>query len=55
MWTCVAVALETRGGHRISGHGIKENCESLCEGWEVDLGSLEEQPVLLITVSSLHP
>ena len=34
---------------------IIDSCELPCSDWEVNLGSLEEQPVLLTAKPSLQP
>ena len=36
------------------GTGVTDGCEPPCACWELTLGSLEEQPVLLTTESSLQ-
>jgi hypothetical protein len=38
-----------------SGTGVAGRCELPCKSWELNLGPLEEQPVLLITESFLQP
>jgi hypothetical protein len=35
--------------------GVIDNCELPCGCWELNLGPLEEQPVLLIAELSLQP
>ena len=49
-----AVTVEVRSWHWIHGSGVIEGYELLCQCWEVILGPLEEQPVLLTTESSLQ-
>jgi hypothetical protein len=48
----VAVFRRTRGRHRIP---MTDGCEPPCGCWELNLGPLEEQSVLLITEPSLQP
>jgi hypothetical protein len=43
-----------RRQHHISGTGATESCESLCRCWNVNLGPVEEQPVLLTTELALQ-
>jgi hypothetical protein len=37
------------------GTGVIEGCESLCGDWELNLGPLQVQPVLLTTEPSFLP
>ena len=36
-----------KGGTGTPGSGVKDSCELPCRCWELNLGSQEEQPVLL--------
>jgi hypothetical protein len=38
-----------------AGNGVINSCQPSCGCWELNLGPLEEQPVLLTTESSLQP
>ena len=46
------VSAEVKRGCQISGTGLKDRCEPPCGCWVLDLGLLQEQPVLLTTDSS---
>ena len=50
-----AAPTEARRGHQILWSGIMDGCELLYGCWELNLGFLEEQPVLLISELSLQP
>ena len=45
-----AVPVEARRGCHIPGTGVTDSCELLCGCWELNLGPLEEQRVLLTRV-----
>lgn len=49
---CSQRPVEGLGSH---GTGIMGNCELSCTFWELKLGSMEEQPVLLTIEPSLQP
>lgn len=51
--TLCLVLTETRRGHHTPGTGVTDVCELLCGLWELNLGLLEEQPVLSIISLSL--
>ena len=42
-------------GNWIPGTGVLDDCETPCGYWELNPGSLEQQPVLLTAKPSLHP
>ena len=42
------------GEHRILKTGITDRCELPCGCWELNLGHLEEQPMILTTEASLQ-
>jgi hypothetical protein len=46
-----------RGSEDVGPHGyrVMDSCKPPCRCWELNLGSLEEQPVLLTTEPSLQP
>jgi hypothetical protein len=54
IYTC-PVPSEFRRGVRTLGIGITDGCESLYECWELNLGPLEEQLVLLAAEPPLQP
>jgi hypothetical protein len=47
------VLVETRRGIASPGTGVTDSCELPCECWELNLGPLEEQAVLLTIEPSL--
>ena len=42
-------------GVRFPGAGVTDSCEPPCGCWELNLGPLEEQPVLIDAEQSLQP
>lgn len=49
-------AMESRAGHQVSlGSGVTDGCEVPCGFWELNLGSLQEQSVLLASEPSPLP
>ena len=40
---------------RVSNLGVTAHCELPCDWWDLNLGPLEEQPVLLTAEPSLQP
>ena len=44
-----------RTGIRSSGTGVTDSCALSCGCWELNLGPVEEQPVLGTPVPSLQP
>jgi hypothetical protein len=51
----VAGVMEPRRGHWIPRTVVMDGCEVPCGCWEPNAGSLQEQPVLLITEPSVQP
>ena len=49
---CLCVGLQARRGHQTP---FTDGCEPSCGCWEMNSGPLEEQAVLLMTQSSIHP
>ena len=49
------VPSEASEGHQIPGTGVIDGCETPCGCWELNLGPLQEQPVLLTAEPSLQP
>ena len=45
----------SKKGVRSPGAGVTGGCESPCECWELNLGSLQEQQVLLPAEPALKP
>ena len=52
---CTWYPQRTEEGVRTPGTGITDSCEPLCGYWELNLSSLEEHPVLLLTEPPLQP
>jgi hypothetical protein len=52
---CACCPLKMKEGITYPGTRIADGCEMLCVSWELSLGPLEEQLVLLITESLLLP
>lgn len=60
MWVfCLLICLSvmTQGGQKSVGPpevGVRDSCEPPCEYWDMTLGPLEKQPLLLPTKLSLQ-
>ena len=52
---CAQSPQRPKEGIRFSGTGITDRCEPAGGCWELNLGPLEKQPVLLTAEPSLQP
>lgn len=53
---CVClVPSQVRRGYQIPLELELDSCDQLCGYWEFNIGSLEQQPVILTTKPSLQP
>lgn len=53
--SCMFVCHSFLGAFRSLETGVAGSCEFLWRGWELNLGTLEKQPVFLIAESFLQP